>query len=205
MIKKRHIAAFGLVLASAVACAPAIPTDNGSADHETVTASGCGVERWPVKTGTDANAGSINTKPQTTTIAALGAIPAPNTLPQSTRVAPVEETEYSVGAFLNEYKLESDGDYHLVLNDGIGHTMIAEIPNPSCVGAGSPLAAGIANARDEFNRRYTVSTSFKTANNVSVVVTGVGFFDFLHGQTGVAPNGIEIHPVLNVQFSYMGG
>jgi hypothetical protein len=28
------------------------------------------------------------------------------------------------------------------------------------------------------------------------VVTGVAFFDFLHGQTGVAPNAIELHPVL---------
>src|SRR5207245_1819994 len=34
----------------------------------------------------------------------------------------------------------------------------------------------------------------------AVQVRGVGFFDFLHGQTGVAPNGIEIHPVLNVSF-----
>jgi len=24
----------------------------------------------------------------------------------------------------------------------------------------------------------------------------VGFFGFLHGQTGVAPNGIELHPIL---------
>jgi hypothetical protein len=27
-------------------------------------------------------------------------------------------------------------------------------------------------------------------------ITGVGFFDVLHGQTGVAPNGIELHPLL---------
>jgi hypothetical protein len=27
-------------------------------------------------------------------------------------------------------------------------------------------------------------------------IRGIGFFDFLHGQTGVAPNGIELHPVL---------
>src|SRR5439155_9710638 len=27
-------------------------------------------------------------------------------------------------------------------------------------------------------------------------LSGVGFFDFLHGQTGVAPNGIELHPVV---------
>ncbi|HEV8463144.1 MAG TPA: hypothetical protein VGQ38_20825 [Gaiellaceae bacterium] len=27
-------------------------------------------------------------------------------------------------------------------------------------------------------------------------VTGVAFFDFDHGQTGVAPKAIELHPVL---------
>ena len=27
-------------------------------------------------------------------------------------------------------------------------------------------------------------------------ITGVAFFDFKHGQTGVAPNGIELHPLL---------
>jgi hypothetical protein len=27
-------------------------------------------------------------------------------------------------------------------------------------------------------------------------VTGVAYFDFQHGQTGVAPNAIELHPVL---------
>ncbi len=34
-----------------------------------------------------------------------------------------------------------------------------------------------------------------------MTVTGVGFFDLLHGQTGVAPNGVELHPLLNVQFN----
>ena len=27
-------------------------------------------------------------------------------------------------------------------------------------------------------------------------ITGVAFFDFKHGQTGVAPNAIELHPIL---------
>jgi hypothetical protein len=27
-------------------------------------------------------------------------------------------------------------------------------------------------------------------------VLGVAFFDFKHGQTGVAPNAIELHPIL---------
>jgi hypothetical protein len=30
-------------------------------------------------------------------------------------------------------------------------------------------------------------------------VTGVAFFDYEHGQTGVAPNAIELHPVLRFQ------
>jgi len=28
-------------------------------------------------------------------------------------------------------------------------------------------------------------------------IIGVGFFDTLHGQNGVAPNGVELHPVLD--------
>jgi len=32
-------------------------------------------------------------------------------------------------------------------------------------------------------------------------MTGVGFFDFVHGQTGVAPNGIELHPILDITFT----
>ncbi len=33
-----------------------------------------------------------------------------------------------------------------------------------------------------------------------VQITGVGFFDYIHGQRGVAPNGIELHPVPEVEF-----
>jgi hypothetical protein len=34
-----------------------------------------------------------------------------------------------------------------------------------------------------------------------VKVTGVGFFDRVHGQNGVAPNGVELHPLLNIEFT----
>ena len=30
----------------------------------------------------------------------------------------------------------------------------------------------------------------------TATITGVGFFDFQHGRRGVAPNAIELHPVL---------
>jgi hypothetical protein len=35
---------------------------------------------------------------------------------------------------------------------------------------------------------------------IQVRVTGVGFFDRVHGQNGVAKNGIELHPLLDIKF-----
>ncbi len=161
----------------------------------------CGVERWSVKTGTDSGAGAINlSSTSANTIVTMRSWTAPNPIPATSRVSPYETTDWVLTATLVEYKLESDSDYHLVLSDSSGNTMIAEIPDPACVGSGSPFAAKIASARAQFDAKYNVTTSFQTAN-IPVQVTGVGMFDFLHGQTGVAPNGIELHPVLNIVFN----
>jgi len=161
----------------------------------------CGVERWSVKTGTDADVGQVNlNSTSNTTISYLDGLTAPNPIPANNRVAPTETTVWVISATLTSYKLESDSDYHLVLDDGAGHTMIAEIPSPSCVSSSSPFASGISHARSQFDAVYTATTSFQTAN-VPVQITGVGMFDFLHGQTGVAPNGIELHPIINIIFN----
>lgn len=161
----------------------------------------CGVERWSVKTGSDADVGLIDlTSTTATTIADLVSLTAPSSLPSDNRVQPTETTIFQLQATLDEFKLESDSDYHLVLDDGAGNTLIAEIPDPACVSSSSPLLIDIQSARNEFDARYTATTSFQTAD-VPVTVTGVGFFDFLHGQSGVAPNGIELHAVLDVQFN----
>jgi hypothetical protein len=40
------------------------------------------------------------------------------------------------------------------------------------------------------------SSSHFTHLNGRAAITGVGFFDIPHGQTGVEPNAIELHPVL---------
>ena len=181
-----------------------IHDNNEEEDQEPLNGS-CGVERWSIKTGTDADAHLINLQATTkTTIATLAALPAPSNLPANNRVQPTETTVFQLNATLVEYKLEADSDYHLVLNDGAGNTMIGEIPDPTCVGSSSLLLASIQKARSEFDAHYTVTSSFQTAN-VPVTVTGVGFFDFLHGQAGVAPNGIELHSVLDVQFGTSGG
>ncbi|MFY9822842.1 MAG: hypothetical protein WAM82_15785 [Thermoanaerobaculia bacterium] len=164
-------------------------------------AQSCGVERWSVKTGTDADIGRVNVSSSSpNTIVTMRGWTAPNPIPPNNRVSPFETTVWVLNATLTQYKLESDSDYHLVLSDASGNTLIAEIPLPACVGSGSPFLSGITNARTEFNARFTPTTSFQTAN-IPVQIKGVGMFDFLHGQTGVAPNGIELHPVLDVIFN----
>jgi hypothetical protein len=161
---------------------------------------GCGVERWSVKTGTDADAAQVGFVPQATTIATMRSWPAPAATPANSRVAPYETTVWTVNATLTQYKLESDSDYHLVIKDQAGNTIVTEIPLPGCVGSGSPFAASIANARAKFDAMFTPDGNFQLVS-VPIQITGVAMFDFPHGQTGAAPNGIEIHPVLDINFN----
>jgi hypothetical protein len=161
----------------------------------------CGVQRWQVKTGTDSDAGSVNLNLSTPgTIANLTALATPSSIPPTSRIQPTETTVWSLNATLTEFKLEGDSDIHLVLVDENGNSMIAEIPDPSCVGPGSSFASGISNARSQFTSQFTPSPSFQTVS-VPVQLKGIGMFDFMHGQTGVAPNGIELHPVLDIVFN----
>lgn len=178
-----------------------VPTDVAAehGDFEDFTSSSCGVERWSVKTGTDSGAKSINiTSSTATTLATLIKIKPPGSIPSNSRVKGTETTNWQIHVTLVEYKLESDSDYHLVIKVGTG-TMIAEIPSPSCVGSTSPFKADITATRTAFDKKYHVTSSWHTAN-VPVILTGIGFFDYKHGQTGVAPNAIEIHPLLGITF-----
>lgn len=163
----------------------------------------CGQQRWSVKTGTDPDAGQVDLTTATpTTIDQLRNLTAPHPIPRNKRVSPTETTLWEVNATLDVYKLETDSDYHLVIKNDAGNTMIAEIPAPDCVQGNSPFSQGIANARAEFDAQFTASSSFQSAN-IPVRVRGVGMFDFIHNppQRGVAPNGIEVHPVLDIVFN----
>ena len=165
----------------------------------------CGKERWSVKTGTDGGATEVDAAhPRTARIIDLIALQPPSPLPTDSRFAPTENTVFVVDATLTDFKFETgstgDSDYHLVLQDEQGNTMVAEIPFPGCVGASSSFAGQIASARAKFDAQLTATSSFQTAN-VPVRVTGVGFFDFFHHQHGAAPNVIELHPVLDIAFN----
>jgi hypothetical protein len=77
-------------------------------------ATGCGVERWPVKTGTDADRSKVKTTTTVeTTISYLRSRPKPS---NSNRIATLELTcSRATSATLTRYKIEADGDIHLVV------------------------------------------------------------------------------------------
>ena len=178
----------GVVTGGAITCpGPGMPKPSGT---------GCGTERWDIKVGTDPQASGVSLVPRATTIATLAALPAAGGGTQ--RESPTETTLWELAnVTLTELKLESDNDYHLVLADGT-HTLIAEIPSPRCA-VGSAWLCFTSRARSEIDAKYTVSSS-PLYPAATVTIRGVGFFDVLHGQTGVAPNAIELHPVLQICF-----
>jgi hypothetical protein len=189
-----------------------------------VAATGsCGVERWDEKTLSTVDPASApiiavqnEGRSVLTNIPNLRAMPVPGgSAPTGLRVAGSAEQEQwkLAGTHVIAYKLEADSDYHLELKSAInGTTMIAEIPDPGCVS--NPAAKTlITQARNAFNTAVAPNapTGYYQYLNpnpapingvpqppgMRVTLTGPAFFDFIHGQLGVAPNGIEIHPVLS--------
>ena len=133
------------------------------------------------------------------TVEELSALHRPEHVGNSTpRVRAVEDRAFTVEAELTLYRGESDGDTHLVLRGASGRTIIAEIPSAECMPADSPFRAAVEGARSAFASRFHRRSA--RGLHVRVRVTGPAFFDFLHRQTGVAGNGIEIHPVTRIEF-----
>lgn len=169
-----------------------------SSDREPGNQRGCGTERWSIKTGTDTTAARVPvSSPTSTTLDTLVHARVIGTVPKRQRVGPWETTTWSLYATLVKFRVEHDSDYHLVLRDG-GETMIAELPAPACVKASSAFLVAIQHARRQLNAVYRVTKSWHTVN-VPLHIAGVGFLDSRHGQAGVALNGIELHPVTDIQ------
>lgn len=170
-----------------------------------------GTERWAIKTGGDARAGQIPLPPFSptpdTTIPVLGALHAPAQLPAADRL-PAERTAHTVDAYLTAFKLETDGDYHLVIRDPhSAATMIAEIPRPDFMASGTPWHADVATVRQAFQARFLLreqdlsDPGFRVLlRPVPIRISGVVFFDVPHGQRGAAPNQVELHPVVRLLF-----
>ena len=154
--------------------------------------SRCGVERWPVKIAADDDASRVDTLPVATTVAELVQIPRPGgTFDSRRRVGPIELHVFVLRARLARVIVEDDSDLHLVLRDleDDRKTLVAEIPHPGCT-ADRVLGARFEAARQALRR---------VPRDGLVEVIGIGFFDSLHGQSGMARNGFELHPVLSLR------
>src|SRR6266480_5157731 len=139
----------------------------------------CGVERWAVKTLQDR---PVLRPARLTTVRFLVTRRPPAHL--STRRLPFERNVFTVVAAVTGIRAEDDGDLHLLLRSG-RFQMIAEAPQAVCT----------SMARLAYRRAMALARGLVRVC-ARAKITGVAFFDFKHGQTGVAPNGIELHPLL---------
>jgi len=160
----------------------------------------CGKERQAVKTLQDPGAARVSFDPVPSTVEALRALPTPGPGSRAARL-PGEFTTYRLRVRLRSFKFEQDADIHLVVSspDDATKTMIVEPPNGACTGR-----AGPRNRRRMTAARSSVlracgqpGTQRFTLLRGTATPAGVAFFDTRHGQRGVAPNGIELHPVLS--------
>ncbi len=155
----------------------------------------CGSERRAVKTLGDAP-DLASQRASVTTIAALRALP-PIAWTNSAPRTAAERQVVGVAAWVVGFKLESDSDWHVVIRDGVGRSMISELPDPRC--ATSPAVRALfAKVRQQFIAAIGVLPKAKyrvLAQPIPVAIAGPVFLDRLHHQTGVANNGVEIHPV----------
>ena len=101
-------------------------------------------------------------------------------------------------------KKMADRDFHLVISSphDASLTMITELGDPECAKAASSREVlRIRKARQAFVSLLGAPRLYFTRTDAveMVEVTGIGFFDRVHGQTGQAANGIELHPVLDLR------
>ena len=151
-----------------------------------------------MKTLSDPRARMVSYRPRRKTVRGLRALKRPRY--HTTRKKGVETHTYRIRARLVEFKQEGDLDIHLVVAErgDARKTMIVELPDPACLGSTVAKAKGAiakANADIRASCGNPPRAGFRLLAG-RATITGVGFFDSVHGQPGVAPNGIELHPVL---------
>jgi hypothetical protein len=165
-----------------------------------------GTYRWDYKILVDPlGAKTVYKKtPVTKSIHALAGIPRPSNAQLGNHRSLPEQQKVKVTALIVGLGQEADGDYHLILTSPDGaDSLIAEIPDPSCKKIkGFPgLKKDYTAARTfiEDNIDQTPGSIHYLEEGVKVKITGVVFFDKTAHGNGHAPNGVEIHPVLQIE------
>jgi hypothetical protein len=157
----------------------------------------CGFAAWPMKTLADPRARLVRLTPKPTTVAAINQLPMPLPTP-AVRTRGFERQVWRVRAQIVEYKLEQDQAIHLVLFER-GAYLIAEMPASSCLTSKTRDRRAIVRARRLFEARCGAATGSWRQLGAVACVSGVGFWDFPHGQHGHARNYAELHPVTGLR------
>ena len=164
----------------------------------------CGVERWDVKTLSDGDTSLIDFSTIVpSSVTEQSQMPRQSIGQTDPRYA-TERTVYKINGLLTDFKREADDhDLHLVIHDALTDSvMIIEIPDSACSAVASTSRGHLfAIARQWVHDNVgNPTTAFKTLSPPQpITITGVGFWDFAHGQRGLAANAREIHPVLTIE------
>jgi hypothetical protein len=181
------------IAAAATALVAAASVVTPSHGHAASTRAACGVELWSLKTLSDPQRGLVNLHPRNTSVRAINRLPRPYPTP-TTRNTVYERRAWRVKAQIVQFKLEDDSDIHLILFWD-GRYMIAEMPFAGCLPRTTRDRRAIVAARVGFVRRCGFPSSDWQSLGAVAYVSGVGFWDVPHGQTGAARNYAELHPV----------
>jgi hypothetical protein len=156
----------------------------------------CPYERGSVKEGSDADHYKVTTTVNYTTISYLRGRAKPSTYPRNNRLYPYEDRTWQVNSvYLTQWKQESDGDFHLVLKNSAGRSMIAEVPYGGCVPSSSRWRAAIAGVRSTVTGHVSVTRSWHYGKRL-VDIRGIAMFDPPHGPTTSPPTGSNCIPSL---------
>jgi len=79
--------------------------------------------------------------------------------------------------------------------------MVAEIPSHKCSSIQKTSRKTLFFDLGKWfveNIGYPSNKFVYLKKHIPVTITGLGFFDYVHGQIGMSSNGREIHPVLSI-------
>jgi hypothetical protein len=165
-------------------------------------AQDCGVERWKIKTLSDIDTLKINFQNiKNSSVSEQVSIKRPNII--RNRRDSLETIVYKINCNIVGYKREEgDKDIHVILEDeNTEETMVAEIPSHKCQAIKETSRLKLFSDLNKWfveNIGYPTNEFTYLKRHIPVTIVGVGFFDYVHGQIGMASNGREIHPILSI-------
>jgi hypothetical protein len=166
-------------------------------------------DRWDVKTLTDLKANGL-LPVETMSISRLVKFKE-HKIGKSTERINAEQKVVRLTVNIVDYREEADGDIHLVIDDGSGDSLVAEVPDPEdAIASMSDHANDYRKVRlwlrtqlgepGKWNgKSYDENKTLLRIGGLRVTITGVIFFDLEHKVDGKADNNLELHPVIGIE------